>query len=105
MRSKTMHRAIAALGGLSGLFTSFAAVAKPADFVVRHAIIYTADARRSMATGLAVRDGKIVFVGSDGDLASWVGPATKVRDAGGRCRATIKIRIRDNQDQKVFSGR
>jgi hypothetical protein len=21
------------------------------------------------------------------------------------CRATIKIRIRDNQDQKVFSGR
>ena len=30
---------------------------------------------------------------------------TLLRWAGDDCRATIKIRIRDNQDQKVFSGR
>ena len=33
------------------------------------------------------------------------GSRDAMRDAAVLCRATIKIRIRDNQDQKVFSGR
>ncbi len=63
-----------------------AAVAAPvnAELVVRHARIYTADAAHSTAQALAVRDGKIVFVGSDADSAAYVGPHTTIRNAGGR---------------------
>ena len=55
-----------------------------ADLVVRNAVIYTVDATRSWAQALAVKEGRIVFVGADRDTAAWIGPATKVVDAGGR---------------------
>ncbi len=62
-----------------------AARANPtADLVITHARIYTADAARSMADALAVRGGRIVFVGRAEDAKVWVGPKTRVRDLGGR---------------------
>ncbi len=56
----------------------------PADLVLTDAKIYTADAKRSMAQALAVRAGKIVFVGSKAEAARWIGPQTKVESQNGR---------------------
>lgn len=56
----------------------------PADLIVRNARIYTLDAARSWASALAVRSGRLVFVGPDDDVTSWAGPHTRVVDAGGR---------------------
>src|SRR5580700_3052836 len=56
----------------------------PADLVLTDAKIYTADAGRSMAEALAVRAGKIVFVGSKAAAETWIGPGTKVERQGGR---------------------
>ena len=58
--------------------------AATADLVVTDARIYTADAKRSLAEALAVKDGKIVFVGSSSDAASWVGPQTRVEHLAGK---------------------
>jgi predicted amidohydrolase YtcJ len=56
----------------------------PADLVITNARIYTADRARSMAEALAVKGGKIVFVGSAADAASWLGPRTTVERLDGK---------------------
>jgi predicted amidohydrolase YtcJ len=55
-----------------------------ADLVVRNAKIHTGDPVRPQAEAIAIRDGVITVVGDDNDVASHVGPATKVVDALGR---------------------
>jgi len=55
-----------------------------ADLVVRHARIYTVDATRSWAEALAVRDKRLLVVGTDQDVNAYLGPETRVVDAGGR---------------------
>jgi len=55
-----------------------------ADLVVTDARIYTADPGRTMAEALAVKGGKIVFVGRTDDARPFVGPATQVKSLGGR---------------------
>jgi predicted amidohydrolase YtcJ len=55
-----------------------------ADFILTDAKIYTADASRHIAEALAVRDGKIVFVGTAAEAAKLVGSKTKVEKAGGK---------------------
>jgi predicted amidohydrolase YtcJ len=54
-----------------------------ADLIVHRAKVVTVDASFSMAEALAVRDGKIVAVGTDAEVMKNKGPATKVIDAGG----------------------
>jgi len=66
---------------LSGV--SAAADNKPADLVVTDARIYTATANHAYAQALAVRDGRIVFVGSNGEAAKWIGPQTKTESLRG----------------------
>ena len=39
--------------------------ASPADRVYRNGVIFTADARNSHAEALAIRDGRIIYVGSN----------------------------------------
>ena len=56
----------------------------PADLVVRNARVYTVDASRSWAEALAVRGDRLVAVGSARDVQPYVGPSTRVVDAGGR---------------------
>jgi hypothetical protein len=56
----------------------------PADLLVTNARIYTADRARSMTEALAVKGGKIVFVGSAADAASWRGPETTVERLDGK---------------------
>ncbi|GHE72548.1 amidohydrolase [Streptomyces spiralis] len=55
-----------------------------ADVVVRNAKIYTGDPSRPHAGALAIRDGRVLVVGDDADVAPVVGPATTVVDALGR---------------------
>ena len=63
---------------------SLAAQPLSADLVVRNAKIHTMDRSRPQARSLAVLNGKIVRVGTDKEIASMIGPQTKVIDAGGK---------------------
>ena len=56
----------------------------PAETVFRHGAVYTVDAARSWAEAVAVRDGRIVFVGSDVAVAEWIGPKTRCIDLAGK---------------------
>jgi predicted amidohydrolase YtcJ len=49
-----------------------------ADLVITGAAVHTMDAARSTAQGLAIKDGKIAFVGTNAGVAEWIGPKTKV---------------------------
>ena len=60
------------------------AVEAPADLVIRDAKVYTADAQRSMAQALAVRDGRLVYVGTNAGAAAFIGAATRTENAAGR---------------------
>jgi len=54
----------------------------PADLVLRNGAVYTVDAARSWAQAVAVSAGRIVWVGTDGDAARWIGGKTHVVDSG-----------------------
>ncbi len=56
----------------------------PADLIVTNARVYTADESRPQVEAFAVRDGRIVFVGSQREAAVLKGAATRVVDAQGR---------------------
>ncbi len=56
----------------------------PADLVLTGGKIYTVDNLHSTVEALAVRDQKIVFVGSAADAKRWIGPHTTVEPLGGR---------------------
>ncbi|MFC6982620.1 amidohydrolase [Streptomyces cirratus] len=55
-----------------------------ADLLVRNAKVFTGDPGRPTARAVAIRDGRVVGLGDDHDVAALVGPATKVVDALGR---------------------
>jgi len=56
-----------------------------ADLVLRGGAVFTVDAARSWATGVAVRDGRIVAVARDDhELEQWIGPKTEVMSLDGR---------------------
>src|SRR5687768_5636699 len=55
-----------------------------ADLVFRRAAVYTMDAARSWASAVAVRDGRIVYVGSDSLPPGILGPNTEVVDLRGK---------------------
>jgi predicted amidohydrolase YtcJ len=55
-----------------------------ADFVIRNARAYTVDAKLPWAEAVAIKGDRILWVGSDKDAVGYVGPATTVKDAGGR---------------------
>jgi predicted amidohydrolase YtcJ len=63
---------------------SVATAADPADLIIRHANVVTLDAKSSRAEALAIRDGRIVAVGTDADVLKHQGPKTRVIDANGR---------------------
>ena len=74
---------IAAVQALTGCASDRNA-ALPADTVLRNGKIVTVDATSSVAQAMAVRDGRFVAVGSDGDVSRFIGAGTKVIDLGGR---------------------
>jgi predicted amidohydrolase YtcJ len=56
----------------------------PADVVYRGGRIYTANAGDEIAESLAIRAGRIVYVGSDAGVGRYTGPATRRVDLGGK---------------------
>lgn len=54
-----------------------------ADLIVTHARIYTVDDNHPFVSALAVRDGRVEFVGSEQEALLLKGPSTRVIDAGG----------------------
>ena len=56
----------------------------PADVVFRGGPVHTIDAVRRRATAVAVRGGRIVAVGHDGDVRNLIGRRTDVVDLAGR---------------------
>ncbi len=71
--------------GLAPLFHGVALAAPPpADLVITDARIYTANAGRTMAEVMAVRAGRIVYVGAARGLGAYIGPHTRVKRMGGR---------------------
>lgn len=55
-----------------------------ADTVFRNGSVYTADAKDSIQQAVAVKDGRIVYVGSNAGVARFVGQGTKTIDLEGR---------------------
>jgi predicted amidohydrolase YtcJ len=72
------------LSGLSAAAGAKAPGDAPADLVVTDARIYTANAGRTQAEALAVRNGKLVYVGSAKGAAALIGPATRVENLQGK---------------------
>lgn len=71
---------------LLALFTARQAAAAHhgADLVVTDARIYTADGKHSIATAMAIRGERIVFVGSSEAVRKWIGPNTRVERLAGK---------------------
>ncbi len=57
---------------------------EPADLVFRGGLVYTLDPLLPRADGAAVRDGRIVYVGSADGVEPFVGPSTEVVELAGR---------------------
>ncbi|MEI8299908.1 MAG: amidohydrolase [Pseudomonadota bacterium] len=55
-----------------------------ASRVYLNGVVFTADAAGSLAEAIAVRAGRIVYVGSNKGVAAHVGPGTETRDLRGR---------------------
>jgi predicted amidohydrolase YtcJ len=56
----------------------------PADLVLRGGKVVTVDEALPVADALAVRGSEIAAVGSDPEIARWIGPSTRVIDLDGR---------------------
>jgi predicted amidohydrolase YtcJ len=86
MRSEKLCAAwlCAALVTGAGVRGAAAASADVADTVYRHGYVYTVDAHDSVQSALAIRSGRIVYVGNDGGAAAFTGPKTTVIDLQGR---------------------
>lgn len=69
--------------GFSLLLAPCIAADTPADRVYRNATVFTADALNPVAEAVAIRDGRIVYAGSNSGVAPFIGPSTKVTDLHG----------------------
>jgi predicted amidohydrolase YtcJ len=56
----------------------------PADLIVTNARIYTVDDSRPRVSALAIRNGRVLFVGSDREALALKGPSTRMIDGAGR---------------------
>jgi predicted amidohydrolase YtcJ len=83
-----LHRFPKHLLVMAGLFSStlsFAGTASsPADSIVIHGRVYTVNEKQPWAEAVAIRDGKILAVGSEIEARKFAGPSTRVIDARGR---------------------
>jgi predicted amidohydrolase YtcJ len=90
---------LAIAGGLVGC--GCGAPVEPADLVIRNARIYTASARAPWAEAVAVRDGRIAYVGVDAGVDELSAESTRVVDARGRLVLPGFI---DSHNHIVFGG-
>lgn len=55
-----------------------------ADLIFQNGTVYTADAQYPEATAVAVKSGKIVYVGNNSGLKNWKGQQTQIVDLKGK---------------------
>ena len=84
MRLSAVCIALCAVLGLSSATPAQRATPAPADLIVTNARIYTVDDGHPFVSALAVRDGKVAFIGSVREASLLRGPNTHVIDATGR---------------------
>ena len=72
------------LFGISLLVASCLATDAPADRAYRNGKVFTADADHSIAQAVAIREGRILYVGTNEGVAPFIGTSTKVTDLQGR---------------------
>jgi predicted amidohydrolase YtcJ len=75
---------LSSCGGHEADFARSLAVRTAADVVLRNGKIVTVDGAFSIKEAVAIRDGRFVAVGSNADIRSFMGPATRIIDLGGR---------------------
>jgi predicted amidohydrolase YtcJ len=78
-----------------------AAMAQPADLILRNGRVVAVDASWRIAAAVAVRGGRIVSVGTDAEAAALKGPATVEIDLGGR---TVIPGLIDTHLHQLFAG-
>jgi|HubBroStandDraft_1064217.scaffolds.fasta_scaffold00019_32 predicted amidohydrolase YtcJ len=90
-RAPAPAAATALIGTMAALIAAIAIPCAPvraataaADMAYRHGLVYTVDAQDSVQQALAIRAGRIVYVGSDAGLAAYIGPKTMVFDLRAR---------------------
>jgi predicted amidohydrolase YtcJ len=86
-RIRILVIALTVLGGTSAAYLALRDSPEqtpPADLVLRGGRIVTLDDQHAEAQALAARDGRIVAVGSDADIAGHIGPSTQVIDLNGQ---------------------
>ncbi|AWF83200.1 hypothetical protein BTJ40_21590 [Microbulbifer sp. A4B17] len=57
---------------------------EPAQLILKNAYIYTVDPARSIASAMAIRDGRIVYVGTEHGVNKYIGVQTQINDLKGR---------------------
>jgi predicted amidohydrolase YtcJ len=83
-RSARLRRVRCSLAGLLLGMGGIAAAAAPPQLILFHGRILTVDSHDSIAQALAIRDGKIIAIGSDRDILHLAGAATQRIDLHGR---------------------
>lgn len=53
----------------------------PADTVIHNGVVFTSASKNALASALAIRDGKLVCVGTNKQALTYVGPKTRVINA------------------------
>lgn len=76
--------ALVMVSGAGVRLTSQSPQVQPADLVLKNGTFVTLDERTPSAQALASRGGIIVGLGSDADVARFIGPSTQVVDLGGQ---------------------
>ena len=86
-RRRTILRVLAAVLTLTMLLTVFPASAagtEAADSVYRNGNIYTVDEDFTVASALAIKGDRLVYVGDEAGVEAYIGPNTKVVDLDGK---------------------
>jgi len=78
-----------------------AAIAQPADLVLRDGNVITVDKDWRIAQAIAVKDGRILAIGDDTAMSAHIGPTTQVIELAGK---TVVPGLIDTHLHQLFAG-